>query len=86
MNVCTYHHLFIIIIIYYYYYLFLYFFIYLYQIKCTQYWPNTSTTMYGDIAVTLESTHTFPDYTIRTLSVELVSRRGKLHHHSGTLI
>ncbi len=84
MHICTYHHLFI-----YYYYillLFIYLFIYLYQIKCTQYWPNTSTTMYGDIAVTLESTHTFPDYTIKTLSVELVSGRGKLHHHSGTLM
>lgn len=41
------------------------------KIKCAQYWPSSSKTMYGDIAVTLEHTHLFPDYTIRTLGVQL---------------
>ena len=41
------------------------------KIKSTQYWPDSSTTMYGDIAVTLENTHPFSDYIIRTLKVEM---------------
>ncbi len=55
--------------------------LYVLQIKCSQYWPISSKTMYGDIAVTLENTHTFPDYAIRTLNVQSV-RGYHLYKHS----
>ena len=43
--------------------------------KCHPYWPETGTTTYGDIAVETVEKQVLPDYTIRTLKVENVSKR-----------
>lgn len=43
------------------------------QMKCCKYWPD-DTELYGDIKITLLKTETLSDYTVRTFSMERVSR------------
>ena len=44
------------------------------QAKCSQYWPSdTSSSIHGSIKVQLKHSVVLPDYTIRNLTVELVS-------------
>lgn len=41
------------------------------QRRCEQYWPDVGTLEYGPFIVTLSGEHVYPDYTIRTLQVEV---------------
>uniref|UniRef100_A0A8C5LJ09 protein-tyrosine-phosphatase n=1 Tax=Leptobrachium leishanense TaxID=445787 RepID=A0A8C5LJ09_9ANUR len=47
------------------------------RVKCSKYWPDTTET-YGDIRITLLSTETLAEYTVRTLALE---RRGYTARH-----
>ena len=42
------------------------------QVKCSQYWPNNGSAVYGDISVTLDGSVQYADYVVRTLRVQLV--------------
>ena len=42
------------------------------QIKCSQYWPNNGSAVYGNITVTIDGSVQYADYVVRTLRVQLV--------------
>ena len=39
------------------------------QVKCVQYWPNTGSQNYGEIAVSMEQEQVKADYVIRKFKV-----------------